>query len=79
MKTYAEWCKHYDYDPATDTAKADYERYREQLALFQSMVKCTDSDLIPHALSDQVTTEPVTAASGHNQSFHITADIINRD
>lgn len=39
MKTYAEWCQHYDYDPATDTAKADYERYREQLALFQSMVK----------------------------------------
>lgn len=39
MKTFAEWCQHYDYDPATDTAKADYQRYREQLALFQSLAK----------------------------------------
>lgn len=37
MKTFTEWCQHYDYDPATDSAKADYDRYREQLALFQAL------------------------------------------
>ncbi|HGY4415572.1 hypothetical protein [Salmonella enterica] len=39
MKTFKEWCQHYDYDPATDAAKADYERYREQLALFRALPK----------------------------------------
>ncbi|HGN8916287.1 TPA: hypothetical protein ACK10A_005656 [Klebsiella pneumoniae] len=37
MKTFTEWCEHYEYDPASPEAKADYERYREQLALFQEL------------------------------------------
>lgn len=37
MKTFTEWCQHYEYDPASPKAKADYERYREQLALFQQL------------------------------------------
>lgn len=39
MATFKEWCEHYDYDPATDTAKADYERYLEQMALSKSLFK----------------------------------------
>lgn len=38
MKTFTEWCEHYEYDPASPEAKADYERYREQLALFQELL-----------------------------------------
>lgn len=37
MKTFAEWCKHYNYNPASPEAEADYRRYCEQLALFKSM------------------------------------------
>lgn len=37
MKTFAQWCEHYDYDPASDEARADYARYQEQLALFQAL------------------------------------------
>jgi hypothetical protein len=49
MKTYEEWCKRYDYyDPASQEAKDDYARYREQLEFFQSIpkedsVKCRKS------------------------------------
>lgn len=40
MKTYEEWCKRYDYyDPASQEAKDDYARYREQLEFFQSIPK----------------------------------------
>lgn len=37
MKTYAEWCKHYDYEPASTEANTDYERYKENLKLFESL------------------------------------------
>jgi len=37
MKTFAQWCEHYGYDPASDEARADYARYQEQLALFQAL------------------------------------------
>jgi len=37
MKTFIEWCRHYEYDPASDAAKADYRRYCEQLELFQAL------------------------------------------
>lgn len=37
MKPFSEWCRHYEYDPASPKAKADYQRYREQLKLLQSL------------------------------------------
>lgn len=37
MKTFIEWCKHYEYNPESPEAQADYSRYREQLELFQSL------------------------------------------
>lgn len=37
MKTFIEWCEHYGYEPASPEAKADYDRYSEQLALFQAL------------------------------------------
>lgn len=37
MKTFTEWCEHYEYDPASAEAKADYARYRKQLGLFQDL------------------------------------------
>lgn len=40
MKTYAEWCQHYDYDPATEAAKADYQRYREQRRVQRQFLSC---------------------------------------
>lgn len=42
MKEYNEWCQHYDYDPATSEARADYERYLEQLRLFQRLLEEPD-------------------------------------
>lgn len=41
-KEYNEWCQHYDYDPATSEARADYERYLEQLRLFQRLLEEPD-------------------------------------
>lgn len=38
MKTFEEWSQHYSYDPTSKEAKADYRRYQEQLAFFQSLI-----------------------------------------
>lgn len=37
MKTFIQWCEHYKCNPDTPEAQADYQRYREQLELFQSV------------------------------------------
>ena len=37
MKTFAEWCQHYDYDPSSEAATADYAKYQEQLNFFQQL------------------------------------------
>jgi hypothetical protein len=36
-KTFIEWCKHYEYNPESPEAAADYRLYVEQLDLFQSL------------------------------------------
>lgn len=35
MKTFPDWCKHYDYDPSSKAAAADYAEYLDQLSFFQ--------------------------------------------
>ena len=37
MKTYAEWCQHYDYDPNSEAAKADYQRYQQELEILERL------------------------------------------
>lgn len=37
MRDFTEWCQHYDYDPSSEAAKADYAKYREQLNFFQQL------------------------------------------
>lgn len=37
MKSFTEWCQHYEYDPISPKVRADYQRYREQLELFQAL------------------------------------------
>ncbi|HDX2138251.1 TPA: hypothetical protein RN854_004774 [Escherichia coli] len=37
MKTFIEWCEHYEYNPESPEAAADYRLYVEQLNLFQSL------------------------------------------
>lgn len=39
MKTFIEWCQHYEYDPESPAAKVDYLRYRDQLELFKDLLK----------------------------------------
>ena len=34
---YLAWCKHYGYDPQSEQARQDYDRYRDQLALFEGL------------------------------------------
>ncbi|MFT0534460.1 hypothetical protein ACMHYJ_16790 [Castellaniella hirudinis] len=36
MKTFTEWATHYGYDD-TPEARADYERYQAELALFKRL------------------------------------------
>lgn len=35
-KSFYEWCDHYGVDPATAQARVDYDRYVDQLDLFQT-------------------------------------------
>jgi hypothetical protein len=37
VKSFTEWCQHYEYDPISPKVRADYQRYREQLELFQAL------------------------------------------
>ena len=37
MKNLREWAEHYDLDPASPEAKADYARYRDGLLLARSL------------------------------------------
>lgn len=37
MKTFPDWCKHYDYDPSSKAAAADYAEYLDQLSFFQQL------------------------------------------
>lgn len=42
MYTYAAWCEHYGYDPASAEAQADYARYQQGLELFQELPNFQD-------------------------------------
>lgn len=37
MHTYQQWCEHYGYDIDSAEAKADYDRYRATLDVFESL------------------------------------------
>ena len=37
------WCEHYEYDPESEQARDDWERYREEKALFES-IESDDQD-----------------------------------
>lgn len=51
MKTYEEWCKHYDhYDPASQEAKDDYARYVEHAKLIE---KIFSNELKQEQIKDQ--------------------------
>jgi len=34
---FQHWCAHYDYDPDSEEAAADYRRYLEERALLRSL------------------------------------------
>jgi len=38
MSTYAEFCKHYEYDPTLESSKKLYNEYMKQLAFFNKML-----------------------------------------
>ena len=35
--TYQEWCRHYGYDPESKKARADYQRYLDELAVLERL------------------------------------------
>lgn len=37
MTTFREWCEHYDYAPQSDIARADYQRYCDNLDLLDAI------------------------------------------
>lgn len=42
MKTFAEWCQHYDYDEKSTAAKEDYQKYSEKLDFFRAQLEKRD-------------------------------------
>lgn len=61
---FADWCQHYDYDPAAPDATADYQRYLSGLALSGQVVK--------EAERRDSTDEQIKRA--HTIKFRVTAD-----
>lgn len=53
MKTYSEWCRHYNYDPAEQRSKNDYECYVENLDLFTRISNGEADDQIEKKEIDQ--------------------------
>lgn len=50
MKSFAEWCQRYEYDPGANEAKADYKRYRDNLQLLQEITGLASDE--PHVCRD---------------------------
>ncbi|HFN7885631.1 TPA: hypothetical protein ACHG2K_004926 [Escherichia coli] len=54
MKSFSEWCKHYGYDPETPEAKADYQRYQQELEILERLAFLDDdgpSGDVPHRVT----------------------------
>ena len=55
MKTYEEWCRHYDhYDPASKEAKEDYARYVEQAKLIRKTFSTMSQETALETLSENI-------------------------
>jgi len=42
MKSYNEFCEHYEYDKASDESRKLYEEYQKQLAIFDNVKPSED-------------------------------------
>ncbi len=52
MKTYKEFCEHYEYDVNATKSKKLYQEYQLQLGIFQKIMKSDksnsdDNDIVP--------------------------------
>lgn len=43
MKTYSEWCKHYNYDPKAEQSKEDYLQYKMEYKALTAYAECNES------------------------------------
>lgn len=67
MNTFTEWCAHYDYDPSSEAAKADYAKYQEQLNFFQQLDE-------PCFLEDEGPSDDLPQPPHRTVMYHIAND-----